>query len=148
MNIVAIPRAIHRALHCAMQKAFDPALLTLALLPAAQISLLVIGIAFWIMATTQAAPFDADTFGHFALEYPAEAWAMAMMGPAALVLIGLRDPVKRWMVAVGAGMQFINFCALGYSFIFTGGEPVMGLFALLFFAPLHACVFGAAVNDI
>ena len=113
----------------------------------AQIAMVIVGAVFWAMAATQAAPFDAGTFGNFALEYPAEAWAMAMMGPAAIVWIGLRDPVKRWMVALGAGLQFANFCALGYSFIWTGGEPVMGLFALIFFAPLHAYIFGAAVND-
>jgi hypothetical protein len=112
-----------------------------------QVMLILVGAVFWIMATTQAAPFDEDTFGRFALQYPAEAWALAMMGPAALTWVGLRDPVKRWMVAVGVGMQFVNFCALGYSFIFTGGEPVMGLFALIFFAPLHIYIFGAAVND-
>jgi hypothetical protein len=112
-----------------------------------QIAMVIVGAVFWAMATHQVAPFDADTFGEFALQFPAEAWALAMMGPAAIVWVGLRDPVKRWMVAIGAGMQFVNFCALGYSFIFTGGEPVMGLFALIFFAPLHAYIFGAAVND-
>ena len=112
-----------------------------------QVAMFIIGAVFWAMASTQSAPFNADTFGHFALEYPAEAWAMAMMGPAALTWVGLRDPVKHWMVAIGAGLQFLNFCALGYSFLFTGGEPVMGLFAIIFFAPLHAYVFGAAVND-
>lgn len=112
-----------------------------------QVAMFIVGAVFWIMASTQAAPFDADTFGEFALRYSAEAWAMAMMGPAALTWVGLRNPVKHWMVAIGAGMQFINFCALGYSFLFTGGEPVMGLFAIIFFAPLHAYIFGAAVND-
>lgn len=117
------------------------------ILPWTQVSMFIIGAVFWAMATTQAAPFDAETFGYFALEYPAEAWAMAMMGPAALTWVGLRNPVKHWMVAIGAGLQFLNFCALGYSFLWTGGQPVMGLFAIIFFAPLHAYIFGAAVND-
>ena len=117
------------------------------ILPWTQVSMFIIGAVFWAMATTQAAPFDAETFGYFALEYPAEAWAMAMMGPAALTWVGLRNPVKQWMVAIGAGLQFLNFCALGYSFLWTGGQPVMGLFAIIFFAPLHAYIFGAAVND-
>lgn len=117
------------------------------ILPWTQVSMFIIGAVFWVMATTQGAPFDAETFGYFALEYPAEAWAMAMMGPAALTWVGLRNPVKHWMVAIGAGLQFLNFCALGYSFLWTGGQPVMGLFAIIFFAPLHAYIFGAAVND-
>lgn len=112
-----------------------------------QIGLVAIGAMFWMMATIQAAPFDVNTYGEFALTFRAEAWALAMMGPAALTWIGLRDPVKRWMVAIGAGMQMINFCALGYSMLFTGGQPMMGIFALVFFAPLHAYILGAAVND-
>jgi hypothetical protein len=117
------------------------------ILPWTQVAMFIIGAVFWAMATIQAAPFDAETFGDFALQYPAEAWAMAMMGPAAMVWVGLRNPVKHWMVAIGAGMQFLNFCALSYSFLWTGGQPVMGLFAIIFFAPLHAYIFGAAVND-
>lgn len=131
----------------AVRKALGIDHLSQPVLSYAQIAMVIVGAIFWAMASHQVAPFDADTFGEFALQFPAEAWAMAMMGPAAIVWVGLRDPVKRWMVAIGAGMQFVNFCALGYSFIFTGGEPVMGLFALIFFAPLHAYIFGAAVND-
>lgn len=131
----------------AIRKALGTDHLSQFILPWTQVSMFIIGAVFWVMATTQAAPFDAETFGYFALEYPAEAWAMAMMGPAAMVWVGLRNPVKHWMVAIGAGLQFLNFCALGYSFLLTGGQPVMGLFAIIFFAPLHAYIFGAAVND-
>lgn len=131
----------------AVRKALGTDHLSQFILPWTQVSMFIIGAVFWAMATTQAAPFDAETFGYFALEYPAEAWAMAMMGPAALTWVGLRNPVKHWMVAIGAGLQFLNFCALGYSFLLTGGQPVMGLFAIIFFAPLHAYIFGAAVND-
>lgn len=131
----------------AVRKALGTDHLSQFILPWTQVSMFIIGAVFWAMATTQAAPFDAETFGYFALEYPAEAWAMAMMGPAAMVWVGLRNPVKHWMVAIGAGLQFLNFCALGYSFLWTGGQPVMGLFAIIFFAPLHAYIFGAAVND-
>lgn len=112
-----------------------------------QIGLVVVGVFFWIMASLQAAPFDVKTYGEFALTFRAEAWALAMMGPAALTWIGLRAPVKRWMVAIGAGMQMMNFCALGYSMLFTGGQPMMGILALVIFAPLHAYILGAAVND-
>jgi len=131
----------------AVRKALGTDHLSQFILPWTQVSMFIIGAVFWAMATTQDAPFDAKTFGEFALQYPAEAWAMAMMGPAAMVWVGLRNPVKHWMVAIGAGLQFLNFCALGYSFLWTGGQPVMGLFAIIFFAPLHAYIFGAAVND-
>ena len=131
----------------AVRKALGVDHLSQPILSYTQVAMVIIGGLFWFMAAKQAAPFDVENYGEFALEYPAEAWAMAMMGPAALTWVGLRDPVKRWMVAIGSGLQFINFCALGYSFIFTGGQPVMGLFALVFFAPLHAYIFGAAVND-
>lgn len=112
-----------------------------------QIGLVVVGVFFWVMASLQAAPFDVKTYGEFALNFRAEAWALAMMGPAALTWIGLRDPVKRWMVAIGSGLQMLNFCALGYSMLFTGGQPMMGIFALVIFAPLHAYILGAAAND-
>lgn len=131
----------------AVRKALGIDHLSQPVLSYAQIMLVAIGAGFWALATHQAAPFDVDTFGAFALEYPAEVWALAMMGPAALTWVGLRDPVKRWMVALGAGLQFVNFCALGYSFIFTGGNIVMGMFAWAFFALGHAYIFGAAVND-
>lgn len=131
----------------AVRKALGTDHLSQPVLGFAQIWLVVIGAFFWAMATTQAAPFDVKTYGQFALTFRAEAWAVAMMGPAALTWIGLRDPVKRWMVAIGAGLQMMNFCALGYSMLFTGGQPMMGIFALVFFAPLHAYILGAAVND-
>lgn len=113
----------------------------------AQILLVVIGGAFWLMASRQVQAFSIDLYGAFALRFPAEAWAMAMMGPAALVWIGLRDPIKRWMVIVGSSLQIIQFCALGYSAWFTGGEPIIGVYAIVFFASLYAYILGAALND-
>lgn len=131
----------------AVRKALRTDHLSQPLLGFVQIGLVAIGGMFWVMASLQAAPFDVSTYGEFALLFQAEAWALAMMGPAALTWIGLRDPVKRWMVAIGAGLQMVNFCALGYSMLFTGGQPMMGIFALVFFAPLHAYILGAAIND-
>ena len=131
----------------AVRKALGTDHLSQPVLGFAQIALVAIGAMFWMMASLQAAPFDVKTYGEFALKFRAEAWALAMMGPAALTWIGLRDPVKRWMVAIGAGLQMLNFCALGYSMLFTGGQPMMGIFALIIFAPLHAYILGAAVND-
>jgi hypothetical protein len=131
----------------AVRKALGTDHLSQFILPWTQLGLFIVGAGFWYLATNQDSPFDVNTFGHFALEFPAEFWAVAMMGPAAITWIGLRDPVKHWMVIIGSGLQFINFSALCYSFLWTGGNDVMGLFALIFFAPLHAYMFGAAVND-
>ena len=80
-----------------------------------QWALIFVGSLFWWMASWRPDAFDAGLYGHFALHFQAEAWAMAMMAPAALVLIGLQNPVKRWMVAVGAALQIVQFGALGYS---------------------------------
>ena len=112
-----------------------------------QWALIFVGSVFWWMASWSPDAFSADLYGHFALRFQAEAWAMAMMAPAALVLIGLQDPVKRWMVAIGAGLQVLQFGFLGYSAIFTGGEPIIGAFAWLFFARQQARMMWNAVID-
>ena len=116
-------------------------------LPWIQVGLVVIGAMFWAMASLREEAFDVGMYGEFALRFPAEAWAVAMMAPAAMVWIGLRDPVKHWMVAFGAALQVMQFCALGYSALFTGGEPIIGVFCVVLFAPLHAYILGAALND-
>jgi len=112
-----------------------------------QWALIFVGSLFWWLASWEPAAFDAGLYGRFALLFQAEAWAMAMMGPAALVLIGLQDPVKRWMVAVGAALQVIQFAALGYSAIFTGGEPIIGVFCWVFFGRKYARLLWSAIRD-
>lgn len=111
-----------------------------------QWALIFVGSLFWWMASWRQEAFDAVLYGHFALHFQAEAWAMAMMAPAALVLIGLQNPVKRWMVAVGAACQIVQFGALGYSAIFTGGEPIIGVFCWVFFARQYVRLMWSAVN--
>jgi hypothetical protein len=103
-----------------------------------QIGLIFVGSCFWVMARLQEDAFDAAMYGDFALLFQAEVWALAMMCPAAMVWVGLRHPVKRWMVAAGSMLQILQFSALGYSAIFTGGEPIIGVFCNGFFAPLFA----------
>lgn len=112
-----------------------------------QIGIIAIGCAFWIEARLTAEAFSADIFGHFALMFPAEAWAGVMASASLMVWIGLIDPVKRWMVAVGAAIQTLQYLALGYSAIMTGGEPVIGLHCTVLFAPLFAAMFWRAVNE-
>ena len=121
-----------------LRKALRQDHLTQPVLSYIQICLIFVGSCFWIMARWQEEAFDAAMYGDFALLFPAEFWALGMMGPAALVWVGLRHPVKRWMVAVGAGLQLLQFSALGISAIYTGGEPIIGVFCSGFFCPIFA----------
>ena len=112
-----------------------------------QLGLFTVGALFWVQASMQDQAFSEALYGQFALTFPAEAWAIAMMAPAAMVWIGLRHPVKRWMVAVGSIMQIVQFAALGYSSIYTGGEPIIGIFCIILFAPLYSRILGEALID-
>lgn len=112
-----------------------------------QLALFVVGSLFWVQASMQDSAFSEAIYGEFALLFPAEVWAMAMMGPAAMVWIGLRRPVKRWMVAVGAAIQIVQFSALGYSALYTGGEPIIGIFCTVLFAPLYTRILWEAGSD-
>ena len=91
--------------------------------------------------------FNAEMYGAFAMSFHAEFWALAMMCPAAIIWVGLRNPIKRWMVAVGSALQLLQFIALGYSAIATGGQPIIGIFCNGFFAPLFAYMLVEALRD-
>lgn len=97
--------------------------------------LVVVGSCFWVSATFRAEAFSAAVYGDLALRFSAEMWAALMVLPAAMILIGLRDPVKHWMVLAGALVHVMQFGAIGYSAVFTGGEPIIGAFAYLYFLP-------------
>lgn len=112
-----------------------------------QVAVILIGSLFWIEARLQGDAFQASVFGAFALQFPAEMWAGVMMGASALCWIGLRHPVKRWMVAVGAGLQTIQYLALGWSAIATGGEMVIGLHCTTLFAPIYVVMFWEAIRN-
>lgn len=111
-----------------------------------QVAIIFIGALFWVEARLQGEAFSPAVFGGFALRFPAEMWAGVMMGASALCWIGLRHPVKRWMVAVGAGLQTLQYLALGYSAIVTGGEMVIGLHCTTFFAPIYMVMFVEALH--
>lgn len=111
-----------------------------------QVAVILIGAMFWIEARLQGEAFQAAVFGRFALQFPAEIWAGVMMGASALCWIGLRHPVKRWMVAVGAALQTLQYIALGYSAIATGGEMVIGLHCTFLFAPIHFVMLWEALR--
>jgi len=111
-----------------------------------QLAIIVIGSLFWLEAVLSGEAFSADVFGRFALQFKAEFWAGIMMAASAMCWIGLRHPVKRWMVSVGAGLQCLQYLALGYSAIATGGEVVIGLHCTTFFAPIYFRMFWEAVQ--
>lgn len=109
--------------------------------------IVIVGCLFWIEAQLRPEAFSEAIYGRFALIFPAEAWAAVTAGSSALVWLGLVNPVRRWMVAVGAGMQTVQYVALGYSAIMTGGEPVIGIHCTFLFAPLFAATFWRAAYD-
>lgn len=109
-----------------------------------QVAIFVVGSLFWIEARLRGQAFSTDVFGEFALQFPAEFWAMLMMASATMVWAGLLNPVKRWMVATGAALQVCNFLALGYSALVTGGEAVIGFWCTIYFAPAFARMFWEA----
>lgn len=121
--------------------------LTQPVLSHIQLAIFAIGSMFWIEASLSGEAFSAHVFGRFALEYKAEVWAASMMAGSALCWIGLRHPVKWWMIAIGAGIQTLQYLALGYSAIATGGELVIGLHCTVFFAPIFARMFWEAVTS-
>jgi hypothetical protein len=102
-----------------------------------EIMLFVIGVLFWVQAGLQAEAFNHETFGRFALMFPAELWAGAMMAGSAIAYIGLVKPIRRNMVAVGAAINAIQYSGLAYSSIFTGGEFVIGIHLIMLFVPAH-----------
>lgn len=104
-----------------------------------------IGCLFWVQAILQHEAFNVDTFGRFALQFPAESWAGAMIVGSLLTFAGMMQPPRRWMMVAGSLVNVLQFSGLGYSAILTGGELVVGLYASLMFAPACVITFCAAV---
>lgn len=127
-----------QAIYMAVSRRHD--LLSHPILSLIQISIVTVGGLFWIQAGLRPEAFDAALYGEFALRFRAEVWAALMMGSAAICWVGLRHPVKRWMVAVGGAIQTAQFLALAYSAIVTGGEPIIGYFCSILFAPLYTWI--------
>lgn len=105
-----------------------------------------IGALFWIQANLQEEAFNDRTFGRFALMFPAEMWAGLMMAGAVATIVGLIKPIRRDMVAIGAGMQATQYIGLAYSSIATGGEFVIGLHLIMLFVPVHVWMLWEALR--
>lgn len=112
-----------------------------------QFAILAIGTLFMAEALSSGVGFSARVFGDFALQFPAEMWAFWMMAGSAMILLGLKRPERHWMIATGALVQTLQYLALGYSAVMTGGEMVIGLHCTMYFAPSFARTFVEAVRD-
>ncbi len=112
----------------------------------AQIGLFIIGALFWIDTQRGGAAFTAEVWGDLAYSIPAEFWAFANMSTSALTAIGLMKPVKNKMVSVGAGLSCLQYLVLSWSAVFDGGAAVIGMYASVFFLPLHMWILGEAIG--
>lgn len=115
---------------------------------AMQWGLFVIGAIFWIDSSIGSQGFNLVVFGSLAYSIPAKVWSFACMMSSALCILGLIKPVRRWMVAFGAGGHCVQFVLISYSAVFTGGAYVIGLYASILLLPLHMWLFfEAAIRD-
>lgn len=108
--------------------------------------LLAIAILFWVSVGMGVSAFSPDTWGAWACEYPARAWAATMGASAALTITGLMRPITSGRVAFGAFVQAVQFMALAYSATFTGGQFVIGVYSSVLFAPLHLVLMVQALR--
>lgn len=111
-----------------------------------QFLLFCIGAIFWIDANTTGVGFKEETWGSLAYSLPAEAWAFMNMASSTITMIGLARPIKGWMVAIGTTGHLIQFMVLSYSATMCGGVFVVGLYASVFFMPLHIWLLFEAVR--
>lgn len=116
-------------------------------LKALQIGFFVIGAALWTVARLRPSEFDVNMYGEFALRYHAEYWAALIMCGAALSLVGLQHPVKRYMVIIGGLTSSLTFFALGFSATVTQGELMIGLVCSVLFAPLYVWMTLEAIKN-
>lgn len=112
----------------------------------AQVAIVMIACLFWALARVQESAFSEAVFGAFALRFPAEAWAAVMGGASMMVWLGLQRPPRQWMITIGAALQTLQYMALGYSAIMTGGEVVIGAHCTIVFAPFFGWIFWKAVR--
>lgn len=112
----------------------------------AQLALFVFGVMFWIDATIGANGFKEETWGALAYSIPAKAWAMLNMCASGFTIIGLKKPIRSWMVVIGATLHCIQFAVISYSATYTGGEMIVGLMSSVYFLPLHMWLLYEAVK--
>ena len=102
-----------------------------------QMAVFSIGLLSWMAGGVGVNSFSPETWGAWACQFPAAAWAGTQMSAAALTMGGLFRPVSRWKVIIGASVQALQFGALAYSAVFTGGQFVISVWPILFLVPAH-----------
>lgn len=110
-----------------------------------QYSFLIFGVMLWVDSVMGYGSLSQSTWGSVAYYIPAKLWALVIMGASAISIIGLKKPVKTWMVGIGAFLQCVQFSVISYSVIYTGGDVAVGILASVFFLPLHMWLFYEAV---
>ncbi len=110
-----------------------------------QLVMLGIGIMFLIEAKTTGEAFNEGTCGALCLSAKAEFWAILMIVHSLLVLKGLIRPRVWQNVAIGACISALHFSVIAYSAMFTGGQFVIGAWAMVFFVPVSLTIAASAV---
>jgi len=90
------------------------------------------GCAQWAIARLSGDGLRPETWGALATQFPLEAWALAMIGGSLLTLLGLLHPPNVRFTQIGVMIQVGHISLLGSSALMTGGDPVVGAFALIF----------------
>lgn len=102
-----------------------------------ELQLFTIGCLFWVDSYGSSSQLTPETWGSLAYMFPADMWAFCAMFCSAVLINGLMKPIKGRMVVLGSAVSCIQFIVLSYSAAFTGGEVVIGLYASVFFLPIH-----------
>ena len=99
--------------------------------------LVIVGMAQWVFARWNGQPLSPLTWGEAAVQLPLEVWAVAMMGGSALTFLGLLYPPNWTLIRIGCMIQIAHISFLGSSALFTGGDPVIVVFAFCLLVPVH-----------
>ncbi len=106
------------------------------LLMAMQIGAFLVGCIFYVLMSNPGT-FREDVWGGMAYSVPAKFWALLNMSASSMTVVGLAKPVRSRLVMIGAGINCCQYAALAWSVIFSGGDPVIGLYAGIIFLPLN-----------
>lgn len=104
---------------------------------AMEVALLLIGLLFWSTLMMGVSAFSPETYGQWAVQFPALGWAAAQITGSLLIVYGLMRPITHWPAMVGSLVHVIQYQALALSAILTGGQVVIGIYPSVFFVPAH-----------
>ena len=111
-----------------------------------QLQFFAVGLFFFFTSVSKPGAFSPETWGEMAYRWPASWWATYGMGAASITYYGLRIPMRHRWIIVGGLAHCAQFLALSWSAAFTGGDPVIALYATIMFLPLHIWLVWEAVQ--